>query len=269
MNNIDKKKYIMEDPDESHRLASKVNPDKFVKRYLKDYLNEASDVLDVGSGPGVIVRSIGEAFPDLCITALDISHQRIREARKNIKGMNNLFAQVGDANFLPFNANSFDLVFARFLLEYLSKPEQAVSEMLRVCRPGGRIFLQDLDGQLVWHYPEDEMLMLNVNKVMKYLNLKTGFDPFIGRKLYSFLHSQGLNKIDVKAESYHLYPGKIDDKNYNLWKLKLDIATPGISAALGSEMTAINWKKAFLDYLLREDTLTYSVVFSVTGLKPK
>src|SRR5256885_13262071 len=56
---------------------------------------------------------------------------------------------------MEFESNSFDLVYCRMLLQYLREKEQAVAEMTRVCKPGGTVLLQDLDGQLLWHYPED------------------------------------------------------------------------------------------------------------------
>jgi len=60
----------------------------------------------------------------------------------------------GDAQSMEFQSNSFDLVYCRMLLQYLKEKERAVSEMARVCKPGGTVLLQDLDGQLLWHYPK-------------------------------------------------------------------------------------------------------------------
>jgi hypothetical protein len=72
----------------------------------------------------------------------------------------------------------------------------------------------------------------------------------------------------VRAESYHLIAGRIDEPNYNLWQLKLDIALPAMAKALNSRAEAEALRKAFLAYLRREDTLTYSVMFTVVGAKP-
>ena len=83
-----------------------------------------------------------------------------------------------------FKKNTFDIVFARFLLQYLAKPQHAVSEMIRVCRPGGRILLQDLDGQLVWHYPEETEIMRKTDVVLSYLKEKTAPDIFSAHNLH-------------------------------------------------------------------------------------
>lgn len=262
------KRYFMEHPLENWRLASKAEPEQFVRKYLSPYSGSVSNILDVGCGPGVIACAIAKAFSCSHVLAVDNSPRKIEKTHENMSGLTNLSAIIGDVSSLPLDANSFDIVFARFLLEYLSKPEHAVSEMVRVCRPGGRILLQDLDGQLVWHYPEDEGLRSGIEKVLNHIMAKTGFDPFVGRKLFHLLHSIGLTDIDVKVESYHLFAGRIDEKNFKLWKVKLDIAMPFISRILENENEALELKKAYLDYLQREDTLTYSVVFTVTGLKP-
>jgi ubiquinone/menaquinone biosynthesis C-methylase UbiE len=262
MTKKEKKYYFMEDDRENHRLASKVDPAKFVEKYLKQYLYEGIRTLDIGSGPGVISSAIGKEIPYSKTAALDISSSRTAEADKNMSATESSAVVQGDANFLPFDSNQFDFVFARFLLEYIHKPQKVVSEMIRVCRPGGRIFMQDLDGQLIWLYPETAELKPHIKKAVNYLSSQTGFDPFVGRKLFNIAYSSGLKNIDVQAESYHLFPGKIDEKNYNLWKTKLDIAMPMITRALKSKARALELKNEYLDYLLREDTLMYCSLYS-------
>jgi hypothetical protein len=51
------------------------------------------------------------------------------------------------------------------------------------------------------------------------------------------------------------------------WELKLEIAKPQLARVLGSEREAEEQSRAFLEYLRRPDTLTYSTVFTVAGEK--
>jgi SAM-dependent methyltransferase len=258
--------YFMDDPREARRLADKVDAAQWVARYLRDRLPPGAVVLDVGCGPGVIAAEVARQISGSRVTGLDASAARIEEARRNLSAFAGSKAQVGDAAALPFADGSFDAVYSRMLLEYLPDKQQAVAEMVRGCRPGGLVLLQDLDGQLVWHHPPDAALEADVQRVLAAL-ATTGFDPFVGRKLFALARGAGLRDLAVSAESYHLFAGRIDAENLRLWELKLDIALPAAAQALGGAEAAQSLKERFLDYLQREDTLTYSVLFTVVGRK--
>jgi len=259
------RKYIMEHKCESERLIRKVNIPRFINKYLKKHLNNSQKILDVGCGPGHISAQIANMYSGIEVTGVDISEQRINDGIEYFNYHKNLTLISGDAQELPFKNNSFDFVFSRFMLEYVKDPRKAVNEMVRVCKNGGQILVQDLDGQFLWHYPEDKNLMKKINFALDVLKT-TGFDPFVGRKLYWFLYNSGLSNIKVKSESYHLYPGKIDKENYKNWELKLDIILNFLTEAVNKANLQIS-KNDLLNYFLREDSLTYSVVFTVCGKK--
>jgi ubiquinone/menaquinone biosynthesis C-methylase UbiE len=168
---------------------------------------------------------------------------------------------------MQFASGGFDLVYSRMLLQYVPNKEKAVSEMVRVCKPGGVVLMHDLDGQLIWHYPEDPLMQQTVERVLESL-AETGFDPLVGRKLFWLARNAGLENIKVRAEPYHLIAGEIDATTHEQWKLKLGIAKPRMASALGSEYEADEEIRRFLGYLRRPDTLTYSNSFTVTGEKP-
>jgi len=76
---------------------------------------------------------------DLTPELLVVGRDRLREA-----GIANVVLQQGDAESLPFVDDSFDLVYCRASLHHFAEPTRAVREMVRVCRPGGRVALSDL-----------------------------------------------------------------------------------------------------------------------------
>lgn len=260
------RQYIMEDPAEGERLLDKADAAAWIPKYIGPHLAKARSVLSVGCGPGVFLREIAELHPDIDVAGVDQSSTRIQQAEQRCHGLPNVRVSVGDAMELPFESNRFDLVFCRFLLEYLPDKESAVREICRVCRKGGTVVLQDLDGQLLWHFPEDAGLQEATESVVRYLQ-KTGFDPFVGRKLFSLCRGAGLAEISVQVDPYHLYAGKIDEKQFSQWQVKLKIALPHIVAALGSNEAAKNYSQRFLNYLLDPETLTYSCLFTVTARK--
>ena len=141
-----------------------------------------------------------------------------------------------------------------------------MEELVRVCRPGGIICLQDLDGQIVSHYPQDERVQA-VERIVDQL-AHTGFDPFAGRKLYSLARNAGLINLDVRIDAYHVVAGTIDAFNLALWTRKLKIAESILEKACKSAARARDIIAGFLDYLQDDSTLTYSTLFTVTGRKP-
>ena len=259
--------YIMEDPREALRLELKVDPDAWVQKYLAHRVCPGAEVLSVGCGPGVILRAVSKLDSSIRATGIDISKERLQQAMQKNRENARVKFVCGDAHSMEFQSNGFDLAYCRMLLEYLKEKERAVSEMARVCKPGGIVLLQDLDGQLLWHYPNDAAMQGTLEKVVTALAV-TGFDPFVGRKLFWLAQNAGLTNIDVQVECYHLIAGEADPNIVKQWEMKLEIATPQLARVLGSESEAREQSRTFLDYLRRPDTLTYSTVFTVVGEKP-
>jgi ubiquinone/menaquinone biosynthesis C-methylase UbiE len=76
---------------------------------------------------------------DLTPALLQIGAQRLYD-----QGFTNILLQEANAESLPFVDESFDIVYCRSSLHHFADPRQAVAEMVRVCRIGGRIVLLDL-----------------------------------------------------------------------------------------------------------------------------
>lgn len=267
MNTVPATDYIMEDPREAARLEAKVDPKDWIQKYLAHRVRPGAEVLSVGCGPGVILNEVSALHPSIHVTGIDISADRVQEAFQRNRDNPRLKFVRGDAQAMQFPDHSFDLVYSRMLLQYLRDKEKAVAEMVRVCKSGGTVLLQDLDGQLLWHYPEDAKVQRAVEKVLGAL-APTGFDPFVGRKLFWLAQKAGLKKVDVQVECYHLIAGAIEQRILRQWELKLDIAKSQMAKALGSKEEAEEQMQRFLEYLCRPDTLTYSVQFTVTGERP-
>jgi len=262
----DARTYIMDHPREAQRLLDKVDAEAWISKFLEPNLPGVKSLLSVGCGPGVFLQEIAVKHPRMEVAGVDLSRSRIEDAAKRLRGLPNARVCTGDAQGLPFEDNTFDLIFCRFLLEYLPDKQRAVQEMKRVCTRGGKLLLQDLDGQLVWHYPEDEELQRTTERVLSYL-AGSGFDPFVGRKLFSLCLGASLTNVGVQVDPYHLYAGRIGEEEFSQWQSKLDIALPQITAALGSEEAARKYSTRFLEYLKSPGTLTYSCLFTVTATK--
>src|ERR1700730_15026421 len=117
--------YIMEDPREAMRLEAKVDAHAWVQKYLAQRVGAGAEVLSVGCGPGVILREVVALHKSIQATGVDISEDRIREAKQRHRGGESMNFVRGDAHAMEFPSNSFDLVYSRMLLEYLKDKEQA------------------------------------------------------------------------------------------------------------------------------------------------
>jgi SAM-dependent methyltransferase len=93
-------------------------------------------LLDVGCGTGSLALTLGEVAPNARIAGLDYSQVFVDYARSKAGSARFSFDQ-GDAMSLPYEAASFDASMSLLVLNFLSEPERAVREMVRVTRSGG------------------------------------------------------------------------------------------------------------------------------------
>ena len=262
------KEYFMgHHPLDNWRLERKVDPKKFVLTFIDQYLEKETVALEIGCGPGTIAKYIGNHYHDVNLTVIDKSLEKISTTHSNTMDLKKIKTVGGDIYKLPFKDNSYDFIFCRLLFQYLKNPQAAVNEMVRVCKKNGSIMVQDLDGQLLTHFPEQKEFQDQIEKVSKLIAKRQGFDPYIGRKLYSFFKKAGLEKIQVKINEYHNIMGKIDEKNKILWNAKLELALPELRQALGCIIKAEQLKKDYMNYLMDENTCTFSLMMTVYGKK--
>jgi ubiquinone/menaquinone biosynthesis C-methylase UbiE len=98
--------------------------------------------LDVGCGVGSAARAIAESR-DLDVTGVDVDPAQIVAANAGITRSNLRFATM-DATSLRFGDAEFHIVASRMMTHHISKWELALSEMVRVLRPGGYLIYADL-----------------------------------------------------------------------------------------------------------------------------
>ena len=98
-------------------------------------------VLEVGVGTGISLPGYDR---NCRLHGIDISPQILEKARQRVKalGLTNVDAlDVMDAEALPFEDESFDVVVAQYVITAIPDPERALDEFVRVLRPGGEIII--------------------------------------------------------------------------------------------------------------------------------
>lgn len=101
-------------------------------------------VLDVAAGTGHIARPL--AAKARHVVAIDLTAEMLRrgKAEADAASIHNILFELGDAAHLPYLDASFDLVTCRFAVHHFEDPKLQLAEMVRVCRPGGRIGIIDM-----------------------------------------------------------------------------------------------------------------------------
>lgn len=124
-------------------------------------------VLEVGVGTGLCLP----LYPRHCaVTAIDLSEAMLEKARERVRAekLDNVTLIRMDAGNMTFADDSFDLVVAAYLVTAVPNHRQVMSEMVRVCRRGGRIVL-------VNHFTHDIRIVAAVEKAISPLCKHVGF----------------------------------------------------------------------------------------------
>ena len=101
-------------------------------------------VLDVGTGPGVLLVELARRRPDLTVTGVDLSADMVAAASRNLAPFGDRAStRVGNVTDLPFPDGSFDLIVSSLSLHHWDDPEAAGPELARVLKPGGRLCVYD------------------------------------------------------------------------------------------------------------------------------
>jgi ubiquinone/menaquinone biosynthesis C-methylase UbiE len=109
--------------------------EKFSMHLWKFDQQQGKKVLDIGCGPGWLVRHYASSGAD--IYAIDIAHKAVELTQKMLE-IYNLKANVQQANAeeIPFEDNTFDFISSSGVLHHTPDMQKAVNEAYRVLKPG-------------------------------------------------------------------------------------------------------------------------------------
>lgn len=145
-------------------------------------------ILEVGVGTG-INAVLYPRFTD--VTGIDFSAGMLEKARERVarKGVTNVRLLQMDAQDLKFHDNSFDIVYAPYLISVVPDPIKVAEEMRRVCRPGGRIIFLN-------HFLSPNNLLSKAERMISPLTVHIGFKSDLD--LPAFLAQADLQPISIE-----------------------------------------------------------------------
>lgn len=118
-----------------YKLA--MQADHKIYEFMYDRIPELvrdKEVLEIATGPGLLAKHVAPAVKRMIAT--DYSEGMIAQAKKG-DCPENLSFEIADAMSLPYQSDSFDAVLIANALHIVPDPEQVLSEIDRVLRPGG------------------------------------------------------------------------------------------------------------------------------------
>jgi ubiquinone/menaquinone biosynthesis C-methylase UbiE len=264
--------YIMQHEGEAERIRRKTSA--VLTRHHLDWvrLKPGESLVDFGCASGEVVREAARVSGTGRVVGVDGDSAMIEFARKDSDriGLANVeyqLARIGGIGSTGLPADTFDHAWTRFFLEYQKSPRSVVTEMVRVVKPGGRVTLLDIDGNCVWHYPLPPELKRDLDEVIEDL-ATTGFDPYIGPKLKSYARAAGLERVRESIEPYHRIVGKPDAETADQWRRKMEGMKLNYTRKLFPTKAHLGrFFDEMMDFLLREDTMTWSNLYMVQGIK--
>jgi ubiquinone/menaquinone biosynthesis C-methylase UbiE len=113
-------------------------------------LADCRRVLEIGCGTGNLIIPVKRAHPSVEAVGSDPDPLALDRARRKARGLSGIRLERGYAQQLPYADGEFDRVLSSMMLHHLDRDAKtaAAAEVFRVLRPGGRLHLVDIGGDM-------------------------------------------------------------------------------------------------------------------------
>ncbi len=170
--------------------------------YLLPHLNSGLSVLDIGCGPGTITADLADIVAPGEVIAMDASTEVLQRAAA-------LFTERGlavrtmaaDATSTGLADDCVDVVHAHQVLQHVADPVAVLSEMRRICRPGGLVAARDADYAAFTWYPQAPSITAWL-ALYRQVTRANGGEPDAGRRLRSWARQAGFTDITATSSTW-------------------------------------------------------------------
>ncbi len=140
---------VMDSPEEAREYDA-MDHREVNARFVDDFLlvwGGAGPVLDVGTGTALIPIELCRRVPDVRVVGVDLAASMLELGRQNVSraGLSDrIELRQTDAKAPPFADGAFAVVMSNSIVHHIPEPGDVLAQMVRVCRPGGVLFVRDL-----------------------------------------------------------------------------------------------------------------------------
>jgi ubiquinone/menaquinone biosynthesis C-methylase UbiE len=261
--------YIMENAEEALRLEKKTDASVVEAFASRAGLEPGMRVVDVGCGAGLTTSILsGMVGRTGGAVGLDGSEERIERARELYGDESTSFA-VRDFLGPIDGLGSFDFAWMRFALEYYKAEAFDIAcNVSSLLGEGGTLCLIDLDYNCLSHYGISPRLEAAMAAVVRQLEDRANFDPYAGRKLYSYLYRLGYRDIRVEAGAHHLIYGELRAADEYNWGKKIEVLSCNLKIDIPGYESVEEFREDFMAFFREPGRFSYTPVIAAWGRKP-
>jgi SAM-dependent methyltransferase len=166
-------------------------------RLIRDgtQLDAGTRLLEIGCGAGAVLAVLGQEFPGIRLTGVDIEPKQLEFARAHLarSGVEADLVQA-DAAALPFPGESFDHVWMMWFLEHVADPPAILREGRRVLVPAGSITAIEVDYSTCRADPSTPAFEALVETMVRGMSASGWSDA--GTRLPGWLRESGFDEVE-------------------------------------------------------------------------
>ncbi|WP_111639184.1 malonyl-ACP O-methyltransferase BioC [Marinomonas shanghaiensis] len=217
-------------------------------------LSQADVVLDLGTGTGQALGILSQQLKPKCNIALDLSPQMLTVARERFSALPNLHCVCADAERLPFQEKSCDLVFSSLAVQWCLSPLDLFNELFRVTKPGGYVVFSTLS----------QGSMPEISQAWVGLDSQRHVHDYMAQDaLLDCIKASGLNLLSSQLSDILMWFDSPEAAIYSLKKVGASL----IAGDAHSSVSPTRWKAFLREYEKQRDErgvpLSYQVSFIV------